>query len=192
MNDSNEKNSKTLPEFQKYVLQNGIQMNFKKGESVFRQGDPHQYVYIIRKGILKGIYITDDGHEYIKTIIKENDFIGSLAALMGDVCSFSLICLEKVEAVALEFADVEKDLQNNHELSLAMISALKTLALKKEMREYEFLCLSAENRYRLMLKRSPEIINRLTQNDVALYLGITPVALSRIRSRIQKSETNRD
>ena len=53
--------------------------------------------------------------------------------------------------------------------------------MKKERREYEFLCLSAEERYRLLIKRSPDLVRQVTQNEIARYLGITPVALSRIR-----------
>ena len=41
----------------------------------------------------------------------------------------------------------------------------------------------APERYRLLCERSPELIERLTQKDIARYLGITPVALSRIRAR---------
>jgi CRP-like cAMP-binding protein len=32
------------------------------------------------------------------------------------------------------------------------------------------------------------LIEQVTQNDIALYLGITPVALSRIKKRLQLSE----
>ena len=65
-----------------------------------------------------------------------------------------------------------------------VIDGLLELAMKKERREYEFLCLSAEDRYRLIREREPTMLGRVTQNDIARYLGITPVALSRIKSRL--------
>lgn len=53
-------------------------------------------------------------------------------------------------------------------------------AMKKEQREYELLCLSAQQRYQALLARKPDIYDFVTQGDIAKYLGITPVALSRI------------
>ncbi|MBL4788193.1 MAG: hypothetical protein JKY60_03815, partial [Kordiimonadaceae bacterium] len=66
-----------------------------------------------------------------------------------------------------------------------MTDLLLSLAMKKERREYELLCLSAEQRYRLLLERQPDLVSKIKQQDIALYLGITPVALSRIKKRMQ-------
>ena len=35
----------------------------------------------------------------------------------------------------------------------------------------------------MLLGRSPELFDKVAQKDIARYLGITPVALSRIRKR---------
>ncbi len=43
----------------------------------------------------------------------------------------------------------------------------------------EFLTLPAQARYRVLLEQSPELPERVKQKDIARYLGITPVALSR-------------
>ena len=57
------------------------------------------------------------------------------------------------------------------------------ISQKKEQREYEFLNFSAEERYQKFAAENAQLIDHLTQNDVARYLGITPVALSRIKKR---------
>jgi hypothetical protein len=54
---------------------------------------------------------------------------------------------------------------------------------KKERREREFLTESAEARYQMLLEDSPGLFDKVKQKDIARYLGITPVALSRIRGR---------
>ena len=53
----------------------------------------------------------------------------------------------------------------------------------KEQREYEFLQLSAEERYRLVCEQFPSLVQHIPQHQIASYIGITPVALSRIRGR---------
>ena len=44
--------------------------------------------------------------------------------------------------------------------------------MKKERRGMELLCLSAEDRYRELLERSPELIQRVKQKDIARYLQV--------------------
>ena len=61
------------------------------------------------------------------------------------------------------------------------------MGLKKELREHDLLCLSAEERYRNFLNDSPALVERITQMDMARYLGITPIALSRIKGRLSKA-----
>jgi len=57
------------------------------------------------------------------------------------------------------------------------------LFAEKERREREFLSDDAATRYRTFLADSPDLESRLPQYFIASYLGITPVALSRIRGR---------
>jgi len=55
----------------------------------------------------------------------------------------------------------------------------------KERREYELLQLSASERYLMFDQEYPGLARRIPQYYVASYLGITPVALSRIVSRLK-------
>ncbi|MEO0473915.1 MAG: Crp/Fnr family transcriptional regulator, partial [Bacteroidota bacterium] len=60
-----------------------------------------------------------------------------------------------------------------------LINAQKVLA--------SFILDSPETRYRKMLAQQPSILQRVPLQDLATYLGITPVSLSRIRKRILES-----
>jgi CRP-like cAMP-binding protein len=118
----------------------------------------------------------------VKSFLFPGEFIGSLAAAYaGDPCSFSLVSLQKSEAMAIPFESLYEAATDDLELSGELNNFLIELAMKKERREYEFLCLPAKARYRALLERQPDIYESITQNDVARYLGITPVALSRIK-----------
>jgi hypothetical protein len=43
---------------------------------------------------------------------------------------------------------------------------------------------SPDKRYKELLSKNPDWINRFPQMQIASYLGITPETLSRVRSRI--------
>lgn len=68
--------------------------------------------------------------------------------------------------------------------TLAVLGALASSAAH-EKRERELLTLSAEERFRVLMAERPQLIGRIPQKDLARYIGVTPVAMSRIVSRIR-------
>lgn len=162
----------------------GKPIKFEKGDLLFKQGDIDTSIYVVKSGLLKAYYLTFEGKELVKSFIQEGEFIGSLIACnSAEPCTFNLVCLEDCSLLRIRFEDLKSAAINNLELSGYIIDVLINLAIKKERREFEFLCLSAAERYSLFKKRTPNLIGRVTQNDIARYLGITPVALSRIKQR---------
>ena len=161
----------------------GSRHHYQKKEIIFNQGDVDHYIYIIMQGVLKGHYQAKDGKEYIKSFLFTGDSITSLQALHGGKCSFSLVCLQEVELLRIPYKKVRECAEKDLSTANAIIDLLMAFAMKKEQREYELLCLDAEHRYQNLLTRSADISQYVTQNDIARYLGITPVALSRIKNK---------
>ena len=172
-------------DFEVYLEENGTPQSLARGDHIFRQGDRDGALYYIKSGILKAYYLLEDGREQVKSFVSTGTIMGSLtAAYAGEPNSFSLVCLEDAKLIRFPFEDMRKLARENESIAERLTERILSLAMKKERREYEFLCLSAEERYRLFCQRSPELVERVTQQDIALYLGITPVALSRIKKRI--------
>ena len=48
--------------------------------------------------------------------------------------------------------------------------------------------LSPEERYKSLLVKRPQLIDRVPQHQLANYLGITPESLSRIKRRINSDK----
>jgi hypothetical protein len=55
------------------------------------------------------------------------------------------------------------------------------LFLSRARREKDFLTLSAEERYRTLFEKDPDVLKHIPVNKIAKYLGIQPESLSRIR-----------
>ena len=161
--------------------------SLEQGDYLIRQGDRAPNLYLIRKGLAKMFYVTSEGKEFVKSFLPEGSFAGSLIAQLENRDStFSIICLEPVEAEIVPFSAVQKIFENDTAALGFGFRFFQSLALKKEKREYSFLCLAPEERYRWFLDENPTLADRVTQADIARYLGITPVALSRIRRRMKQ------
>lgn len=168
-----------------FITQNGKTLSMQSEEHIFRQGDLCHLLYVVKSGLLKAYYLSPDGKENIKSFILPGDNIGSLSAVhAGQACTFSLVCLKPCELIVVQFDKLYEASRSDPEISASIIDFLIKFGMKKEMREYELLCLSAQDRYRNLLDSTPELFDLVTQNEIARYLGVTPVALSRIKKRL--------
>ncbi|WP_104204052.1 Crp/Fnr family transcriptional regulator [Billgrantia saliphila] len=155
-----------------------------KGTMLIRQGAVERTFFFLEQGLAKAYYESVDGRILIKSFIREGEIIASMQAIMaGQPSLFNLVTLENSQFLAAPGGALMEHFERNPAIHVPLNKLLAHVAMKKERREYEFLCLSAEQRYLDFCQNEPELIERISQADVARYLGITPVALSRIRRR---------
>lgn len=170
--------------WEQYLEHAGTLRHYSKGTYIFRQGERSDNILLIYQGLAKAYYKTLEGKEFIKSFLTAGEFIASLNTLESDKPSaFSVLSLEYTVGREIPQREFKKLLHENPDISRQFTTVLINLAMKKEQREYELLCLSPEERYRLFCVQNSTIERRITQNDIARYLGITPAALCRIRKR---------
>lgn len=159
---------------------------YPRGALLIRQGDVCRDVFVLRRGLLKMFYITHDGKEWVKSFFMDGGLFGSRRSqAMGLGSAFAVMCLEECEILRLPYELVRQCAREDRVVMEGLFDFSEWVSLRKEKREHELLCLSAEARYRLFLAEDGALAARLTQVDIARYLGITPIALSRIKRRLQ-------
>ena len=184
--------STALPLFQSLAGQaldaRGLQilpLTLSAGEVLFEPEQIHPYVYIVSRGLLKLHYRQPNGEEWIKSFSHEGLFFASLAALQPQGrSSFAVTALEACELERLDYRELEALAAQDPAWLLALYRAMRLFAARKEQRERELLTLSPPERYQAFLREDAALAARLPLKDLALYLGITPVSLSRIRARL--------
>lgn len=160
------------------------------GAALFLQDVDHPYVYAVRDGLLKLVYLDPDGEEWIKSFAEEGRFFCSLAALApGGLTNFMATAIEPSTVERLDFRLLAALAQKHLAWSNALLALTMAFATRKETRERERLTLDAEGRYLAFRLASPELAVRLPQKDLARHLGVTPVGLSRIVTRVRRRET---
>lgn len=174
-----------LSQFQQLVERFGSARAASPGDHLLRQGERSEQIIFVREGLLKAYYIRADGKEHIKSFQPEGAIIGSMVDLIDKgPCTFSLVAIEPSSIVALPYARLEEAAREDLGLANALVGFLSQYGKRKERREYELLCLSPEDRYRQFLDEAPGLADRISQADLAAYIGITPQALSRIKRRM--------
>ena len=164
------------------------QRAFDKGDLLVRAGGPAPDFFFIIKGLVRFFYCTDAGREFIKHFVMENGVAGSYQALArGEPCPFSIQALERTETLVIPVRELRES-YDRHACweRLGRLNAEEVL-LRKEERERELLLDPLEVRYLRFLEEYPGLADRVPQYHIASFLGVTDVALSRIRRKIGRA-----
>ncbi|WP_420414311.1 Crp/Fnr family transcriptional regulator [Roseibium sp.] len=157
---------------------------FEREDSLFAAGDRPKCLYFVQSGLVRFYYLTRDGKEYNKSFATEGGVVTSMSTFLSEAPSpFHTQALEETITVALPMEFVRKLAATDLSLERLVNRFVVQLAVKKEQREASFLLMDAGERYELFLDDFADLAPRLPQYHIASYLGITPVALSRIRAR---------
>lgn len=166
--------------------------SFAAGALVIEAGEVTTELHFLTSGIGRYYYLTPDGKEFNKSFSREGQALGSVSSLVnGTPCPFFIQALEPCECLSISYRDVNVLCNGYREWESLVRRLLEQLVIKKERREADFLLLSATERYKKYLTEFADVADRIPHYHVASYLGITDVALSRIRKRLGLVRINR-
>ena len=163
----------------------GVVKTFEpKSHFVRAEQIPTEFGFVIN-GLFRYVYISREGKELTKVFMPENSFISSYSAMISRTSSyFTIESLEQSDVLVIPYSGWQKLRERNPKWNLLLIKMLEKGYATKEKREREFLLFDAENRYKIFLEEHPTLEKRVKQHMIASYLGITPIALSRIRKKM--------
>ena len=146
---------------------------------------PRKMAFVI-KGLFRYVYSNENGNEFTKSIITENNFISSYSAMIHNSASyFSIEALEETEILEIDYLRWLEMKAKNSFWNIFLLQILEKAFCVKEKRERELLLLDGEKRYEIFIAEFPNLENRVSQQIIASYLGIQPESLSRIRRKFK-------
>ncbi|TKB50697.1 Crp/Fnr family transcriptional regulator [Ferrimonas sediminicola] len=168
------------------LLVQARQRTLVPGETLCAQGRAPTHFHLLEEGVCHGVYHTEAGRHYSKEFYWEGDWvIGFESLLESDSLAFELQALTPARAFALPMAILQAWRTGRHPAYLAL---LETQLLFKERKERLLLLSTPEQRYRHFCDHYPELLARLADYQIAAYLGITPISLSRIKARLRHAD----
>lgn len=154
---------------------------FRKGENLVNAGDRAHTLYFLESGLARSYFIDQKGKEFIKAFFTQGDVAGPYTEmLMNEPTLIFIEALEDTDVIALDFHVLQKLYSKNIWFSEIGRKICEQYFITKEQRIFEFLHYSAAERYQHFIRKNAELIKRLPQYQIAAYLGISPVSLSRL------------
>ena len=149
-------------------------------------GQVSSEVFYITNGCLR-LFCEKNGEELSTYFFTENMFAGSYDSFISRKPSkVAIETLEDSEILVLTYDSLEKLYKVLPEMNEFIRKAIEQRFVLLHDLFISYLLNSPEERYVTLLKERPELLQRIPQHQIASFLGITPVSLSRIRNRILK------
>ena len=164
-----------------------IVKTYKKGQIIQRAGDNKPQTIFVNQGLLRSYIIDTKGKEHIFTFAPENWIVGDAEALeFNEPIKLFIDCLEDTEVLIFDNNSLFREGLSREDISKNARMLYRRLGVLQR-RVLMLMGSPAIDRYQYFLSTYPELPNRIPQRMIATFLGITPQALSTIRSKIAKS-----
>lgn len=176
----------SLTEEEKQVIVSlDIFRNVKKGTILLREGEKSTNSYFVLKGCIRTYYIID-GEEKTTDFYTEMEALTPLCTVSETSSKYYISCIED-SILSVSNTEMELEMFNKFPKFETLCRIMTEEYLANEKRNFdEFKFSSPEQRYINLLDKRPELVQRVSQHQLASYLGITPQSLSRLRARILK------
>lgn len=163
------------------------------GALIAKPGEVPSKIYMLVSGMMRAYLSSENGKEFNKNFFMPFSFVGALTALIQNQPSkLTYEALTTCKVYEVNFNDITELCKSDINISNLYNRILEHVYISYEERQLELISMDAKARYLALRKKMPNIEGLVPQYEIASYLSITPVQLSRIRRKIKTEEIKQD
>lgn len=171
--------------------------SFKKKETIFHEGEPPEWFYIVASGKVKITKLSHEGKEVILEIIQPGDIFGGVAVLKNFPYPANAVTMEDTEALKISRKNLMRLLDRFPNLMYCIAlqlgdrmkssyDSLKNIALERVEARIAALLLKLAGKVGVETRDGLMIDMRLTKQDVADMVGTTVETSIRTFTKFKK------
>ena len=157
---------------------------FRKKQYVLQNGNPCTHFYFVVRGCLRMYKIDNQGNTHILQFAVENSWINDLGSFHGlHPSELNIDAIEDTVVMQISRDDLVAIYLQAPKFNRIFRVLLENGFVRLQERLLQNISSTAEERYQSFLELYPHLVDRLSQIQIASYLGITPEFLSRMRNK---------
>ena len=161
---------------------------FRKRQYVLQEGNVCTQFYFIVRGCLRMYKIDEKGNTHILQFATENYWIIDLGSFHGvKPSSLNIDALEDTVVLQISRDDLISLYMQAPKFDRIFRVLIENAFVRLQERLLQNISSTAEERYQSFLEVYPHLMHRLSQVQIAAFLGITPEFLSRLRNKRSKA-----
>lgn len=175
------------------VCSSKIEQQFKKGETIIREGDLINDFIYLKSGLVKLTRQAGDGKEQILSFAKPFDFVSLLSVFSAKSYKYSVIAIEDASICLLALDDVKKTILKNGMFSLNLMEKLSDATDMIILDNLEIRRKHLRGRVAHVLIYFSELVYKsktiqlpISRREIAEYIGMTTENVIRTLSEFKK------
>ena len=149
-------------------------------------GETEKYLYYVTKGVQRDFYLKDDDKDATLVFTYTGSFSGVLDSfLLQQPSRYFLETLTQSEFIRTTYAQVNDLMNTYHNFETFIRKSLSYTLSGVLERQIELQCFSAEEKFKILLKRSPHVLQMIPHKYLASYLGIDATTFSKLLGSVR-------
>ncbi|MBC9911993.1 Crp/Fnr family transcriptional regulator [Chitinophaga varians] len=161
----------------------------RKRTYLLQEGEVCDFEAYIVKGCIRTYYLSDDGTETILSFAIEGWWVSDIYSFTEKAPSNMFIeSLEDCELLIIDYKSKATLYEKIPKFETFFRLLIQRSLFALQRRFHSLVSQTAEQRYLAFIEKYPQVVQRVPQNQIARYLGVSPEFLSKVRSTIQKKK----
>ncbi len=155
----------------------------EKKETILKEGQLCREINFVHAGALRAFYLDKSGKESTIMFAVPDWWITDMYCFINQLpAMLNVVALQESSIFQLQKADLDLLYTRVPKFERFFRIIMQNAYIREQLRVIENLSLTAEERYHNFLAKYPQVVQQVTQKQIASYLGITPEFLSIIRA----------
>lgn len=191
--DQNDDGLRNLYELKNFFDDHGELSEYKKGETIYKEDEHSNKVYLILKGVVKSHKMDESGKELITALYKADDFLGFTSFIDNIPYQESATAVEDCEVAGISKNSLKEILEKSKNISLELMELLtdNLTEIKEQLLQMAYSSVRRKTAQTILqfaeiLNKKPEESIKISRNDLASVAGIATESLIRTLSSFKK------
>ncbi|WP_103069410.1 response regulator [Aquimarina sediminis] len=184
---------RNLNELKNFFDDHGEISEFKKGKTIYKEGEHSNNIYLILKGVVKSHKMDESGKELITALYKADDFLGFTSFIDNTPYIESATTVEDSELAGISKSNLKEILEKSKNISLELMELLSNnlSEIKEQLLQMAYSSVRKKTAQTILqftevLNKKPEDSIKISRNDLASVAGIATESLIRTLSSFKK------
>ena len=156
---------------------------FEKGDYLLKSGEVCKHLFFMEAGLVKTFFYKND-KEFIMRFFSADMMFTVLDSYLSQTpANYMIMALEPTSVTYLHKEKMEELCKRYHSIETFFRKLVSVASVNMMKRISEMLEDNAAERYWHFVNENSNLLQRISLGDLASYIGITQVSLSRIRAR---------
>lgn len=162
--------------------------HYQPEQTVIQQGKYISFVYIIASGIAKCYLSEDNGRDFIQEFFSKGELFGEIEVIHGNLSFCSVEAITDLQVLQIKGENFRNLLKTDGKFNELILKSVANKVRYKAIRHGYNQSHALEDNLLRLIKEFPDLLQSISKQDIANYLGITLRSLNRTLSELNKRD----